>query len=387
MNTSQEQLLLLLTLAIHGEVPTYESFSSINGEELFHLALQQNVYSFLYPTLNKYREEIKLDELIIRRWRVAALYMATLQVSMINGIKTILGIFKSNDISVISLKGLALKKVYPQPELRNMGDLDLFIDEIDIKKSIELLITQGYHPNSKDLNNPKYMHIGMQKPGTFSVELHRTLWHPTIMKKRDNHSWFNHIWENKRQLEMEEIKFTALSLEDELINLVIHLARHLMHSDANLLQLCDIVLFIENHWDIMDREYIDQTIKSMDLFTFYHNLLVTCHLFLGLTLPINSSILERNKSEIFVNYIFNSKIHNRTTDESKSQRTLSDHYIFAHNNKFLIPLASVFEVGRQFMRKMKIFLHSTPCTEKFIKFLNRFNSRARLLRRIGLYYR
>lgn len=385
MNRSQEQLLRLLTLAIHGGIPTYESFSSINGKELFNLALQQNVSAFLYPTLNRHREDIKLDELSMRRWKETTLFMATRQMIMINEIGIIFDLFKTNGIPAISLKGLALKQLYPQPELRNMGDLDLFIDEINIQRSIELLITHGYYPNSEDLNNPKYMHIGMRKPGSFPVEIHRTLWHPTIMKKINNDKWFDHIWKNKRLLEMKGFQYSALSTEDELINLIIHLARHFMHSSANLQQLCDIILFINTYWDTMDSEYINQTIKSMDLFTFYQYLLSTSQLYFGLTIPIYSSNLDQNKSEILLNDIFSSKMHCEIRKKSECWRSISDRYPLARNNQFFIPLALVLEIGRQFVRKMNTILHYIPFTEKSIKVMKIFSPRARFLRSIGLH--
>lgn len=354
MNTSQKQLLLILTLTIHGGVPTHESFSSINGEELFHLALQQNVCSFLYPTLNKYREEIKLDELIMNRWKAATFAIASRQLKMLEGLKTIFDLFKSNGISVISLKGLALKQVYPQPTLRNMCDLDLFINEKDIQKSIELLCTQGYHPSPKNrpLNGSEWMHYIMEKPHSFSVELHRTLWHPKIMKKRNNQLWFDHIWKNVRQQEIEGIQYTALSPEDELINLVIHLARHLRSSSENIQQFCDIVLFIKTYWYMLDLEYINQTLKSMNLFTIYQFLLSTCYFFFGLSIPIDPNYLDKNKSEILMNDILGSK------DEKESWRPLSD--------------------------QIKFTLHSIPLTEKPIMVFKGFSKRARFLRSVGL---
>lgn len=385
MNTLQEQLLRLLTLAIHDGVPAYESFSSIKGKELFDLALQQNVSSFLYPTLNKHREDIKLDEQIMRRWKETTLFMATRQMSMINGIRIIFDLFKSNDIPVISLKGLVLKQLYPQHELRNMGDLDLFVDEKNMQKSIELLSTHGYRPNPNNLNNTKYMHIDMNKPGSCSVELHRTLWHPTIMKKRNNQAWFDHIWENKRLVEIEGFEFTALPLEDELINLVIHLSRHIMRSNANLQQLCDIVLFVNAYWHMLNLEYIDHTIKSMDLFVFYQYLLSTCHLFFGLAIPICASNLDKNKSEILLNHIFNSIKFSAVKNESL--RPLSKRSTFAHNNQFFIPLALILEAGRQFVRKTKIILHTIPLIEESFYFIKRFNTKARFFRSIGLYLR
>ena len=74
MNISQKQLLHLIKLAIHGGFPADELFEPINDKELFELALEQDVYSFLLPTLNKYHEEIKLDRQILRRWKEATLF-------------------------------------------------------------------------------------------------------------------------------------------------------------------------------------------------------------------------------------------------------------------------------------------------------------------------
>lgn len=383
MNASQEQLLSLLTIAIHGGVPAYETFSSVNGEELFDLALQQNVYTFLYPTLNRYREELKLDEQIMRRWKDATLYTAARQVSMLNGIRIILSLFESNGIAVISLKGLVLKQLYPQPELRNMGDIDLLIHEKDIQKSIEFLSPHGYLPNSKDFNNPRFMHIGMKKSGSFSVELHRTLWHPIIMKTRDDQIWLNHIWQNKRLITMEGFQFTALSLEDELINLIVHLARHVMESGAQLRQLCDFVLFIKCYRNMLDFEYVDQTIKSMELYTFYQNLFTTCHMFLGLTIPINIDILD--KSEILINLIYSSPTNKQAIDKSKSWRTISSSNTFACYNKVLISLVSGLDIGLQFIRKIKVILKSITFMTRSIRFFQRFKAKNQYLRSIGLY--
>ncbi|EGW38461.1 nucleotidyltransferase family protein [Desulfosporosinus sp. OT] len=376
MNTSQEQLLSLLTLAIHGGVPSYEIFSSIYGEELFDLALQHNVFSFLYPTLNKHCEEIKLDELIMRRWKEATLYMATRQVSMINKIRTIFELFESSGIPVISLKGLVLKGLYPQPELRNMGDIDLLIQENDMQRAIELLGKHGYRPNSKDLNNPKYMHIGMYISGSFPVELHRTLWHPSIMKTKDDHVWLNHMWQNKRLVIMEGLKFTALSLEDEFINLVVHLSRHIMGDGAQLRQLCDFVLFVKIYWNMMDIKYIEHTIEAMELYAFYQHLHTSCHFYLGLTVPTKSDMLKENKSDVLINLIYTSKIHHQTKEELST---------FVRYNKLLDPFTSTEKKMGRFLINMKTILKSIPYMKRTYKFFKCSKEKARYLRSVGLY--
>jgi hypothetical protein len=385
MNSSQEQLLSLLILAIHDNDRHINSklFSSIDGLEIYKLAIQQNVCAFLYPTLSKYSNVIKIEEQILQRWKENTIWGATRQLIMIKGIKIILSLFESNGIEVISLKGLVLKQLYPQPELREMCDLDLFIKEKDMDKSVQLLKTIGYQPKY-DYTNRKiseYMHIEMIKPGSVSVELHRTLWPLNNMKKRDNQAWFNHIWQNKRLVEVEGIQFWSLPLEDELINLVIHLAKHLMNYGAPLRQLCDIVLFLETYWHILDIEYFYSTIKSMNLFLFFQHLLTTCHLFLKLTIPSNYNFLEKEKSETLMNEIFNIEMINTTTDENECWVKLKGLYPFARTKQYFIPIAFVIEVARQSLRKKKNIFESISFSKRSFKI---FGTKARFLRSIGL---
>lgn len=361
MNTSQVQLLGLLAHAINEEVSAFKTFPAINGEELFNLALQQNVSSFLYPTINKCSKELNLDNQIMRRWQEATLYMATRQISMINEIRTILDLFETNGISTISLKGLVLKQLYPQPELRNMGDIDLLIHEEDIQKSIELLGKHGYQPNSKDLNTPRFMHIVMQKIGTFPVELHKTLLDPKIMKNKVDQIWLDHIWHNKRFVKMQGLHFNALSIEDELINLVVHLARHVMEAGAQLRQLCDFALFYKFYRKILDFEYIEIVIQSMDLYKFYLNLLSTCHLYLKLPIP-PSNILEKNNSETLINLIWS-----ESTMRRKSKKKIFN------------------ESSTQFENGIEVILKNIPYLKRTSTFVKRFKAKANNLRSVGLY--
>lgn len=354
MNMSRRQLLSLLKMTINESVPPLELFSSINSKELFALALEQRVHCFIYPTLYKYREEIKLEDSVLNSWKDTVIIMVARQIQLQNAVGTIYNLLNANNISTISLKGLVLKQLYSQPELRIMSDIDLLLDEKDIPKAVKLLITHGYYPSSEDINNPNYMHIEMTKPNSFSIELHRTLWHQSIMNEKDVRIWLTHIWRNQRQASFGEFNFTALSLEDELINLIIHLARHVMTSGSHLSQLCDITLFLKTHWAELDYNYIDHTIKHMDLFDFYQYLLSSLHLYFGLDVPIINESLSY-KTEVLIDIIFSSN---------------------ANNQKRTPSLIS---------KKIKAVLKYIPFINQLVRILNHFTLRARLLRSIGLH--
>lgn len=379
MNESQEQLLHLLRLMIHGGAPDSELLSRINANELFKLACQQHVFSVLVPVIDKY--QVELDEGTGESWKRIIMAVASQQLQFIDQIKIILNLLTANCIPAISLKGLVLKQLYSQPELRNMGDLDLLINIDDLPKSIELLRTLGYEiPSHINMNDPRHMHIAMYNPTSLAIELHKTLWHPRFMEKRDNQIWFKHIWANKRLSEFEGIQFTALSPDDELINLVIHIATHLIYSGASLRMLCDFTLFLKTYQDTLDLDYIKHTIKAMDLLTFFHCLLQTCHLTLGLEIPFNISIIDNNKSEMLINDIFN--VHDLTDKTTEDWLTLSRRYPSFRNNRLFMPAAFILEVGRQVIKKRKNLFCSIASSKKYFE---AFRTRARLLKNIGLH--
>jgi|GEM_PF-2094869 len=381
MDRTQKQLLALLTTAIHDRAPDRELFSVVAGNDLLDLAIQQDVSSFLYPVITKYAEEIKLDPGVRQRWKTTTLFLAARQAGLTSEIKTVLDLLAANDITVLSLKGLVLKQLYPQPELRNMGDVDLLVQEKDMYRAIELLGTIGYTANPEHLKKiHRYKHIGMNKFGALTLELHRTLWHPFYMKKRDNHLWFRHIWENKRTLELEGIRLTALSLEDELIHMVVHLATHFISSGVMLRQLCDLVLFREAYQSILDQEYLTRVFQAMGLWSFFEHLLLTCQLYLGLTLPAGNQEAEKI-SQLLISDIFNYELNTETADDQECWKVLSRHYPFARKSHYLISLSFILEVGVQFILNRKGLGQSIAVAKKSFA---AFRTRLQFLQSIGL---
>ncbi|ADY55908.1 hypothetical protein Sgly_1610 [Syntrophobotulus glycolicus DSM 8271] len=379
MNTIQIKLLNLINSAVNGQKIKSDLFHNVNQSELLNLAMEQKVSAYLYTLVGKKFDVGLLDEKIKEEWKKSTVMIAVQQLSMFAQINNIIGLFKAKGTPAIALKGIVLKQLYPQPELRSMCDLDLLVKIEDIPKAIELMKSFGYQiPPGFDVNDPGHMHIEMYKLGYITVELHKTLWNPRYMKKRNNPFPLERIWDNVRVIEIGGIQLTALSLEDEYINMVIHLATHLIYSGCNLRQLCDFVLFFNTYYDNLDFHYIDSTITSIELFKFYQYLLLTCHLFFGLEISLNSN-LDDNLPEMLMNDIFTSM--NKTTD-TESWLKLTGRYPFYRNNQLFFPFVFMIEIGRQWIKYRKNLLRSIYCAKESFK---KFNARAKLLKNIGLH--
>lgn len=76
-------------------------------------------------------------------------------------------------IPVILLKGSVLRRYYPQPDWRQMCDLDLFVGEKNLPAAAEILAGLGFYP-IEDKNDH---HQSYDKPPYLHVELHTRLAH------------------------------------------------------------------------------------------------------------------------------------------------------------------------------------------------------------------
>jgi hypothetical protein len=383
MDITQKQLIHLISAIVrHGDTnmePDRELFAETDTEKLCNLAGQQGVLASLYPVVHEYASLLQLDEKVMERWKKTAMFTAIRQLQYSAQIKTIFELFEANQIPVISLKGLVLKNLYPQPELRNMCDLDVLINLEDFPEAMKLLRSLGYElPQNFDVSDPGHKHIEMHHPESLTVELHKTLLDPRYMKKQDIHFWLGHIWEYKRLVEMDGVEFTALSLDDELINLIIHLATHLVYSGGNVRQLCDIALFLQHYEEKFDFGYVNDMLQRLNLLSVFQYVLLSCRLYfkLAITATEKSAHLNQNICELLMDDLFNCG-----HEDTESWKVLTGRYPFYRNHRKYFPLVFILETGRQVIKKQRGLSDSVSYAKRS---LANFEGRRRLLEHMGI---
>lgn len=162
-------------------------------------------------------------------------------------------------VLVLLLKGAALARtVYPDPALRQMGDLDLLIHRDDLELARQTLETLGYvhQPEPPQRFNPfnteftgevSFLHTA----GGHStlVELHWVLlpsdwlWRTITLDRQA-------LWARAVSLQVGDVTALSLAPEDALAHVCLHLA---MHGFSHLRGYTDIVQMIEAgqvNWDV-----------------------------------------------------------------------------------------------------------------------------------------
>lgn len=174
-------------------------------------------------------------------------------------VETVFSAFEENDISYLTVKGCNLKKIYPKPELRLMGDADILIRAMEYPKVSAVLQNLGYQEVSESEKD-----YGWRAPELF-MEIHHQL---IGASDQDFYQYFDDGWKLAKPLSGKRY---ALSIEDEYIYLVVHLAKHYRDGGIGLRHVTDLWVY-RRVYPNMDEVYIVKGLQEMHLAEFYQNL-------------------------------------------------------------------------------------------------------------------
>lgn len=126
--------------------------------------------------------------------------------------------FESHGILHILMKGVILRKFYPEPWLRTSCDIDILVHEQDVEKSLNLLKSMGYREDMRSSHD-----ISLFSEGGVNVELHYKL----VEDGRVNctNKVLHKVWEYTKSVDDKEY---CLEMTNEMFYFfhIAHMAKH-----------------------------------------------------------------------------------------------------------------------------------------------------------------
>jgi hypothetical protein len=213
-----------------------ELIRSLQSEKtlpLFHQNLKDLGITHLIP-------ESKLTNIknILRRQAMRQLNKSSVFAEMAR-------LLKQNQVSFIPIKGITLlNRVYGNPALRPMLDIDLLVKPDDTKRISRLMKDQGAH-----------QHTGLQSKflDSFLQHIPAITWkntlfefHTSFFGKTDPFSLSTgQAWKNSQPYTLFNQKIQMLSPETELVYLTLHAYKHLVRKSFRLVWLNDVILYLK----------------------------------------------------------------------------------------------------------------------------------------------
>lgn len=136
-----DYLVHLIDCAIQKKTPTPVP-EGITYEEVLDCAIRHEVAGFAYFGLK--RLEVLPDAQLMSRWKERYLLDVQRNALQEQARKKLVERFHEKGIATLELQGTKVKKYYPSPELRLMGDIDLIIEKSQLSAAEEILKEQGY---------------------------------------------------------------------------------------------------------------------------------------------------------------------------------------------------------------------------------------------------
>lgn len=271
MNEAQKQFIELLKAAINKEKVDLKG-RTFNWDEIIEEANSHDVKGLIYSSIDK-KDSDYIDKDVYENLKKDTLFSALYQRNHINRICDVFDIMREADIEIIALKGLILRNLYPNPDLRTMGDSDILINRSDLEKVKSTLYGLGYVEH----NTTDY-HIEFSHKLYSDIEVHWTLGkgkYIDILNKYNQDMWSNAI-----EVNMGKINVKSLCAEDLYLYMFVHMKGH-MRLGIGVRQLCDTVLFMKKESKNIDwKSFLKKSQK------------INCDKFIGAILSICSRLFD-----------------------------------------------------------------------------------------------
>ena len=209
MNTTYQIIKMLLRSGITGE--KLELPVDVIPEDVCKILCRQSVAALAYQ--GAVNCGIAQQEMMQKLFAYYCKMMLRSERQMM-ALETIFEAFERNGIPFMPLKGCNMKKIYPKPELRAMGDADILIHPEDHERIYQLMTELGFEYGKEN------DHVFTWRSQHLHVELHKSL---VPITDEDYFNYYGTGWQ--LGIKGEGSRYN-LSVEDAYIFMFTHFARH-----------------------------------------------------------------------------------------------------------------------------------------------------------------
>ena len=222
----------------------------IDEEEVINIIKRNGILLTVYPTLGALKNTDKLKE------KLQLAYFATLQQAVYQKHEgsLVLESLSGSGLNCIALKGWELKNFYPNPNMRQMADVDILVRPYEYDSIKELMEKLGFEHGRESA----WKHDSFRK-GRVHIEMHKRLTDDSKYIKQ----WETEMWE--RSVPDHEHIY-KMSIEDFYIYHFIHLYKDFLNGSLGLRRIIDTWILLKQP---KNDEFIADKLTLFGLSTFH----------------------------------------------------------------------------------------------------------------------
>ncbi len=173
-------------------------------------------------------------------------------------------LFEKNGIYHMPLKGSVIRDIYPSPDMRTSGDIDILTKPEDGDRIEEIMLSEGYEKSTVAKNFVSY-----KKEPILYIEIHLE-----ICSAHDGlPALFMPEYDGYIRVDGTQHRY-GMSDEDLFEYLIWHFAKHVINGGAGIRNVIDVYLFEKKR--TFDRDKVNASLERHGLMKFYTSVKKLC---------------------------------------------------------------------------------------------------------------
>lgn len=251
---NEGEYLIHLVVCVMKEEQPLEMPEGLDFEKVYSLACYHSVANIAYYGIEKLSR--KPEEELLRKWSQVRDKAIIKDLTQQNEYEQIATKLSEEKMWFIPLKGMILKRYYPQSDFRTMSDIDLLIDEANAPVARKVMFSLGYEVERYGAGAHD---VYLKKP-VMNVEIHRQLF--GVHAGKEYNQIFRNILESCNQ--SSEYCY-EMEINTFFVYMIAHAAKHYDHGGTGLRSFLDIWVFLKKFQEQLDWSRIDEMLQVEDM--------------------------------------------------------------------------------------------------------------------------
>lgn len=257
MLTSNHDYLRKLLRAILLDDPLPPLPADGDWTEVFKLAIRHDVFLLVFDSVGQSAAVQALPQFAEMQTRFLKFMVKS--VNQTYEIRHLDELLDSEGIAHLFLKGAFLRAAYPKPELREMCDIDILIPQEREADALRLVKLDGYEMRDELTTSHNTEHFKLPYQ---ALELHTQM----VPRESAYFPYYESIWTRIRQ--RADAYACDLSLAEQYVYLIVHMAKHYYNGGTGLRSILDIAVFERAYGRELDRAYTARAFAELGLSDF-----------------------------------------------------------------------------------------------------------------------
>ena len=263
MNNAESQYFMLMRAALWGNPVEFDTVPDWKG--IMHIAKHHATAALVADAASHLEGKVAPSQDVLREMKSVMLNNVVNQMELKQILVSALTALRSDGIEAVLLKGFGLAMLYPNPNLRQFGDIDLFVGLKDFRAACDKLRTlPGSYNWGEEVDVGRHYNIEF---GRHPMEVHRVSVDVVDEEEKVEYATIEQdgLMEHPQHVDYEGLELTLPSKEFAVFFTFFHAWHHFLTSGVGWRQMSDVAMTLHAYHGQLDLNKLHRWVSTMHL--------------------------------------------------------------------------------------------------------------------------